>query len=93
MRLRMLATRMVSRVRVTSNGLDLPSRIRVRVSLVPGAPRSGSMPSLTLIGLPSMATMVSPALIPARSAGVPSIGEITLSVLSGCCISSTPTPS
>ena len=71
--------RMVSRVRVTSNGLGLPSRTIVSMTLLPGSPRSGPelSPSSGLNGLPSIAMITSPALMPARAAGVSSIGAIT----------------
>ncbi len=93
MRLRTLVTLIDSRVRLTSNGLSRPSRTTVIVTLLPGAPRSGSMPSTWAIGLPSMAMMMSPDSNPARAAGVSSIGAITFSVPSCCCSSSTPMPS
>ncbi len=94
MRLRTLVTRMVWRVTVTSNGLGLPSRTRVSTTLLPALPRSGSVASMALIGLPSMAMIRSPARMPALAAGVSSMGEITFRLLlSGCCCSSTPMPS
>ncbi|MCW0450662.1 hypothetical protein NB706_003496 [Xanthomonas sacchari] len=93
MRLRTLATRMVCRVRVTSNGLATLSRAMVSTTLLPGSPRSGSIALTALIGLPSMAMMMSPERRPARAAGVSSIGDTTLSVLSGNCSNSTPMPS
>ena len=83
---------MVWRVRLTSNGLGLPSRTMVSTTLLPAGPRNGSLASIALIGLPSMAMIRSPARMPA--AGVSSIGEITFMLaLSGCCCSSTPMPS
>ncbi len=94
MRLFTLVTRMVCRVRLTSNGLGLPSRTMVSTTLLPAGPRSGSLASMALIGLPSMAMIRSPARMPALAAGVSSIGEMTFMLaLSGCCCSSTPMPS
>jgi hypothetical protein len=94
MRPRTLATRMVSRTTVTSNGAGRPSRRMLSTTLLPGGPRSGSEASLlSSIGLPSIATTTSPALIPARAAGVSSIGAMISRVPSGWRISSTPIPS
>ncbi len=71
----------MARVSVTSNGFFSPSRTMVSVILVPAAPRILSMESFSgtpAMEAPSMPTMRSPDLMPARLAGVPSIGEITL---------------
>ena len=72
---------MVSRVSLTSNGSAVPSRCRVRVMSEPTGPRIRSTASFRVRPWtlsPSTWVMKSPGWTPARSAGVPSIGETTL---------------
>ena len=80
MRLVTDSTLMTSRTRVTSSGSS-PSRRKVTETEVPMAPRSFSDTWVTVrpeAFWPSMAEMMSPAWTPARAAGLPSIGEMTL---------------
>ncbi len=68
---------MMARSRVTSNGFFSPSRSTVSVTLVPGEPFILSMASFSgmpAMEVPSMPPMRSPDLMPARDAGVPSMG-------------------
>ena len=67
----------------------------VSVILLPAGPRILSMASLSgrpAMELPSMPAMRSPVLMPARLAGVPSIGEITLIRPPSSWVTSMPTP-
>ena len=95
MRLRTLATRMVSRLRVTSNGLGTPSRTTFSFTDVPGLPRSGPGPAASagVRSLPSTAMIVSPERRPAFAAGVSSIAETIFTEPSGSAMTSTPMPS
>ena len=71
---------MIARVITTSNG-GASARFKVSRTLVPGSPRMEWTASISLMsrtGLPSTWVIRSPVLRPARSAGVSSIGEITL---------------
>ena len=61
---------------------------------LPGSPRMALTASRRLmpsIELPSMPLIMSPGLRPARSAGVPSIGEITL-IRPSSCVTWMPSP-
>jgi hypothetical protein len=95
MRPRTLAMRIVSRLTLISSGFGVPSRRMVSLTLLPASPRNGPWPSALagVSGLPSTATMVSPDLMPARAAGVSSIGAMMRTLPSGSCCTSTPMPS
>ena len=70
-----------------SMGLSLFSCRMVSVTLLPGSPRSALNMSSMFSGstvLPSIFTMVSPGLMPAREAGVSSMGAMMRSVPSTC---------
>ena len=72
---------MISRCIVSSSGLSLPSRRMVSAIRLFGGPRMRSTASFSVrpcTVLPSSATIRSPALTPARLAGVSSIGLMTL---------------
>ena len=72
---------MISRRIEISSGLSTPSRLIVSVTFELGAPRIFSRASSRdshCTVLPFSAVMMSPALIPALEAGVPSIGLTTL---------------
>ena len=95
MRLRTLATRMVSRLSVTSNGLAAPSRTIFNFTELPGLPRKGPDPTASagVSSRPSTAMMVSPERKPARAAGVSSIADTIFTEPSGRVTTSTPMPS
>ena len=88
--LRTLWTSIVSRTRVTSIGSGDPSRRILMVTLDPLGPRSLRTASIrvrSLVSWPSIFTIRSPGWMPARSAGVPSIGATTVSIRSFTVIS------
>ncbi len=66
---------------VILSGLSSPLRTMVKTMSVPGCPRilsTASFSDIPFTGVSSRRIIKSPALIPARSAGVSSIGEMTL---------------
>ena len=72
----------ISRFRVTSLGCVALSVSAVSVTVVPGSPRNFPTDSVRFrlaVGSPSISRILSPAFMPALDAGVPSIGEITVS--------------
>ncbi|CWM39124.1 Uncharacterised protein [Neisseria meningitidis] len=80
----------MARVRLTTIGLSAFLRDSVKVIFVPGLPRIFFTASLTVmprVETLSIFTMKSPLFTPARSAGVSSIGETTLTNPSSCPIS------
>ena len=85
---------MISRIMESSSGLSAPSRRTVSEIRLFGEPRIRSTASLRVSPctvLPSRARIRSPALTPARDAGVSSIGLMTLmNPLS--CVTSMPRP-
>ena len=86
-------TSMISRTSLTVKG-DLRSRTMVRVIEVPTAPRiclTASVRFMPMMELPSMAVMKSPAMTPARAAGVPSMGEMIFTAPSSL-VTSRPRP-
>ena len=86
-------TSMISRTSLTVKG-GLRSRTIVRVIEVPTAPRiclTASVRFIPMIEFPSMEVIKSPAITPARAAGVPSIGEMTLTAPSSL-VTSRPRP-
>jgi hypothetical protein len=86
--------RMRWRIRMKSLGLSKSSRSMVRTTLVPGTPLmrlEASMTSIFLLESPSILTMRSPGMTPARAAGVSSMGATTTNCRSRTA-SSIPTP-
>ena len=84
---------MTSRTSFTSKG-SVFSRAMVRVTVSPGLPRicfTASETDRPSTLSPFTAVMKSPALMPALKAGVPSIGEITLTTPSSL-VTSMPRP-
>ena len=72
---------MMARTSVMSNALLSPARERVKTTSEPSGPRIFSTASCRLIprtGAPSSLTIISPARMPARCAGVSAIGATTL---------------
>ena len=72
---------MILRSSVTSRSAESPSRRTVIVTFVPSGPRSRSAASSIVrpaVDFPSTFTIWSPERSPARNAGLPSIGEITV---------------
>ena len=81
---------MTSRMSETSNGSLVPSRRIVTVTFVPFGPRiflTASGRLMSLVASPSIFTIRSPGWMPARHAGVPSIGATTVSTSSRIVIS------
>ncbi len=84
----------VSRMIDTSNGSASPSRTTVMMISDPTGPRISSTASSSArprTDSPSTWVMKSPASIPASIAGVPSMGETTLTKPSSC-VTSMPSP-
>ncbi len=84
---------MTARVRVMSKG-ERPLRTIVSSMLVPAGPRRRSTTSarfMLSVGWPVILRMRSPARMPARAAGVSSIGETTFGTPSAM-VSSMPSP-
>jgi len=76
---------MSSRLRVYADSSASPSRRILNETCVPLGPRSlarASSIDIPIVSCPSISAMTSPARIPARKAGVPSIGEMTVSAFS-----------
>jgi hypothetical protein len=74
-------TRITSRVSETTIGRGSPLRDSVSTTVVLGLPRmslTASLSGMPLVGFSSILMIRSPALTPARNAGVSSIGETTL---------------
>jgi len=81
----MLLSFITALVIVKSNNLSLPSRIIVSVTFVPLSPLSiltAASSVISRVTSPSILTILSPASIPALKAGVSSIGDITVRILS-----------
>ena len=77
----MLAILIVSRIKVITIGNGSPFRLTVIVTLVLISPRSSLTACVVFIFfvvLSSIFTIKSPDLMPARSAGPPSMGDCTL---------------
>ncbi len=73
---------MAARVRLKSLGASKPSRKTVITTLVPMSPRilcTASISSMLSVLAPSILRIMSPGLMPALSAGVPSMGLTTVS--------------
>ena len=75
---------------LSASGAGTVLRLTVRLTVLSGGPRIRSTASFSVIPstlLPSMPRIRSPGFMPARAAGVSSIGEITVISPSVCCTS------